>query len=224
MAAEQRKAGQAALESVRAAEAARDLQSRLAAHVRAAVAAGVPRAAEVWEQLAAAMGAGGSLPVAAEAPAPALSLPPSPMLPLASPPRRPSSGGLQPACPPPAAAGGGVDDSTRYRSLLADLETSIDRWWGELRVGEPLTLGGSLGGSLGGASFFLPAPAAGFAFAAASPTSSPTQRRQQGQQRRGQAAEQEAALQTEGSSGGEEEALDVEPRRRSRSPSRWWVG
>ncbi|KAL4855840.1 hypothetical protein ACK3TF_003607 [Chlorella vulgaris] len=207
--AEQRKLGQERLESLRAAEVTRSLQLALAAHVRAAVAAQVPHAAEVWQQLEAALGtapkvaADGSPAPGAVGVTPAEQGRPQEMVPqvphvLAPLPlpagTSPTAGAVVPAAalswtpaatfPPfpcstfsaatvPVPPLSGTQDTLRYRSLLASLEGSIERWREQLRAGQPLTLGsaglastpgaGLLGyapTSLGGASFLLPQQAA----------------------------------------------------------------
>lgn len=170
-AAEQRKAGQERLASLRAAEEAREVQLRLAAQVRAAVAAGVPGAEQLWRHLAAAVGAE---PDACSAQAASIVAPLAPPAmaaaagfpsPAASPTKQlPLAPALAPVPVPQPSAAGGADEGSRYRAILADLEGSIDRWRAQLRAGEPLTFGGS---HLGGASFFMPPPAAQVAVAAA---------------------------------------------------------
>lgn len=175
-AAEQRKAGQERLASLRAAEEAREMQLRLAAQVRAAVAAGVPGAEQLWRQLAAAVGVAPDA-LATEAAAHAapavqqmaaasasLSPPASPTKPLSLAPM------LSHAAVPQPPSAGVTDDSSRYRAILADLEGSIDRWRAQLRAGEPLTFGS---GHLGGASFFMPPSLA--QPAAAAPRAGPSQ-------------------------------------------------
>ena len=211
-AAERRKLGQERLESMRAAEAVRALQMRLAAHVSAAVAAQVPQATELWAQLHPAV-AGIDSPLLlaegsaqqAQAQAQAWSQAPSAMQPapaalLVSKPAvaaAPATACAAPVGAPPAAAAAApsavpaIDDSTKYRAMLADLESSISRWRGQLRAGEPMTFGGSTGGSsgspLGGASFFMPAslagspasPAGATATAGACSSRGPVQQREQ---------------------------------------------
>ena len=158
-AAEQRKAGQERLASLRAAEEAREMQLRLAAQARAAVAAEVPGAAQLWRQLAAAVGVA---PDALAAEAAAHAAPAVHQMAAASAPLSPPASPTKPlslapvlahaAAPQPASAAV-ADDSSRYRAILADLEGSIDRWRAQLRAGEPLTFGS---GHLGCASFFMP--------------------------------------------------------------------
>lgn len=225
-AAEQRKLGQERLESLRAAEVVRELQLRLAAHVRRAVAAGVPRADEVWQQLGAAVGAeplpgapapnrADSRPSAEAPPAVAASVPTA----VAAAPAQ----GVRPG-----------DDASRYRAVLADLESSIDRWRGQLRAGEALTFtaGGSNGGLpytpgclLGGASFFLPPAAAVAASSAATPTAGPSKGRVGSAKRvaaAAAAAQEEQADGSDGSDGEEEELEEGEAWevQQPRSPSR----
>lgn len=189
-AAQQRQLGQERLEAVRAAEAVRELQMQLAARVQAAVAARVPRAEELWQQLGVLMGGEGLPALAPSSPAKqqalaAMPFPPPAAAPQASPFSPAGAGAMPPAQvlllqPQPGMAAvqpatspqqSPADDSSRYRAMLADLESSIDRWRGQLRAGEPLTLAGSAGCSLGGASFWLgqAQPAAAAAPCASSP-------------------------------------------------------
>lgn len=161
---EQRKAGQARLASLRAAEEAREMQLRLAAQVRAAVAAGVPGAEGLWRQLATAVGVAPDA-LAAEAAAtpafpalPAVAVAGMASSPAASPTKpRSLAPVLAPAAAPQPPAAAAADTGSRYRAILADLEGSIERWRGQLRAGEPLSFGGS---HLGGPSYFMPLPMA----------------------------------------------------------------
>lgn len=190
-AAELRKVGQERLESLRAAEAAREMQLRLAAHVRAAVAANVPRAAELWQQLGAEMATGGiqarqgnasvpdfplhrqeqpaaDVPSKQAEPARQMQLRPG-LAPLASAAAVPQLAPHNAAALPAGLTGGQpVVEGDRFRRLLADLEGSIDRWRGQLRAGEPLTFDAAAGvaGGPGGARFYA-APCAAQAAAAA---------------------------------------------------------
>jgi hypothetical protein len=213
-AAEQRKLGQERLESLRTVEVMRSLQLALAAHVRAAVAAQVPHAAEVWQQLEAALGtapkvaadgspapgAVGVTPAVQSRPQETVPQVPAPLLQPVQLPMplqagtSPTAGAVVPAAalswtpaatfPPfpcstlsvaavPVPSSAATQDTLRYRSLLASLEGSIERWREQLRAGQPLTLGsaslasgpgaGLLGHTpapLGGASFLLPQQAA----------------------------------------------------------------
>lgn len=179
---EQRKLGQERLESLRAVEATREMQLRLAALLQAAVAAQVPRAADILQQLGAEMGAAGGPgwqggAELADAGLQRLAAAPVPMqraAPTGPAQPRPGSAPMvsiaavpMPAFAPhgtaasPVGAGGSPpgDEGGRYRALLADLEGSISRWRGQLRAGEPLTLDTrpGLAGSLGVASFYMPA-------------------------------------------------------------------
>lgn len=149
-AAEQRKLGQERLECLRAAELARDLQLRLVAQIRAALAAGVPGADVLWQQLAAEVGA----PAAQLAqPLPAQ---PSLQVPAAGPVAAPAAPLAAPAAVAAVAQPAAGDDSSRYRAILADLEGSIQRWRGQLRAHDPV---GYASSPVGSAAWHAPAPA-----------------------------------------------------------------
>lgn len=228
-AAEQRKLGQERLESLRAAEVARELQLWLAALVRTAVAAGVPGAEAVWQQLAAAVGAPEALGAAPLPAAPALS-PTKPLPAVAATAAAPSAfassygmGAQHAGAAAPLPAVQPESEGARYRSLLADLERSIDRWRGQLQAGEPLTFGAAGGGPalapapclLGGASFYLPQQ----------PPAQPEARRSRSASPQKQRSNRRAPVQEEWeeeeahSDSGEEEACDVQPRSRGRHPA-----
>lgn len=219
-AAEQRKLGQERLESLRAAEVARELQLRLAVQVRAAVAAGVPGAEALWQQVGAAAGAtANQLPAAPPAELGgtfAAALPPAcsaTMLFSAAPPP-PRSPGL-PAQGQPAVELQPAGDSARYRALLSDLESSIDRWRTQLRAGQPLTFGDGLGGvaftpgwPLGGAGLLAGLPGSPDAKCSLGGRCSPAKPMAAAEQRQQEAA---PAAEAQGGGRGGEDGLGVEP-------------
>lgn len=150
-------------------------QVRLAAHLQAASALGgpllqAPPVLEAWEQL---RGSGFCM----AAPSPTAD---APAAASAASPRPPAPAGLAAPAPGPAVAaaciesgaalnagiaaeGGlassparaGEDDSARYRLMLADLESSIDRWRSQLRWGALAHGGNQVGRGCGSGSVWV---------------------------------------------------------------------